>query len=180
VILATAREIITFDHDGRKTYAQRAAIGVSAVAFVENDRPVIGYGDGNMDLGPRRLSSSVDVDDSFSFEGVPSSSVVKILAGPMRTVVAGYANGFVGIWSLSNGRLLHHVQLHGPVVHLLLQDRKLFAATELGDYSVVDLSVFSLAYCDLLNDIWSRVPVVWRNGLPWAEARPTRHACAEK
>ncbi|MFH0901243.1 MAG: hypothetical protein V2A73_11505, partial [Pseudomonadota bacterium] len=143
---------------------------------------------------------------SLAFEGVPASAVVSIIEGPPGTLVAGYANGFLGIWNLENGTLLDSAKLHGPVVHLLLDRRaaasprsssarnnplierererdaagKLYAVTELGDYFVWDLDAFYQEYCELLGNVWSQVPVVWQAGLPVVSLPPAWHKCAAK
>ena len=73
---------------------------------------------------------------------------------------------------------LDHVQLHGAVVHLVIRDNKLFAATERGDHEVLDLASFNMAYCDLLRSVWRKAPVVWEGGLPVLRSIPTSHKCA--
>ncbi|MFH0899833.1 MAG: hypothetical protein V2A73_04310 [Pseudomonadota bacterium] len=119
---------------------------------------------------------------------MPASAVTRIIEGPPGTLVAGYASGFLGLWSLENGALLDSAKLHGPIVHLLVErgsgsplpesalSGKLYAVTELGDYLVLDLAVLFEDYCSLIGRIWRDVPVVWERGLPVLR-RPTRHAC---
>jgi hypothetical protein len=36
------------------------------------------------------------------FEEVPSARVVRIIAGPMEMLIAGYANSAFGMWNLRN------------------------------------------------------------------------------
>ncbi|MFH0902698.1 MAG: hypothetical protein V2A73_18865, partial [Pseudomonadota bacterium] len=55
---------------------------------------------------------------------------------------------------------------------------ELIAVTELGDYLVWDLGAFYRDYCELLDDIWSKVPIVWQAGLPAFAPPPTWHRCA--
>jgi hypothetical protein len=102
------------------------------------------------------------------------------LPGPKGTLVAGFANGQLGIWSLDNGARLRHSRLHGAVRYIVLAQGKLLAATELGDYLALDLSTFRLAYCDLLRQVWKEVPVLWENGLPVKRAPDEGHSCFEK
>ncbi len=113
---------------------------------------------------------------NFMFESVPSSQVVRLMEGPMNTIVAAYSNGLVGMWTTNSGVRIHHVKLHGAVTHMMRQGDRLYAATELGDHAVIDLSVFSMDYCGLLRQIWREVPVIWRNGLPVRES-PVGHRC---
>ncbi len=75
----------------------------------------------------------------------------------------GYGDG-VGLWSVQDGSRLAHAHLLGPIAHLLLSIKKRYAATELGSHLVWDLSTFYLPYCDLLRDIWRKVPVTWLRG----------------
>ena len=105
---------------------------------------------------------------------------MRILAGPLNTVVVGYANGLVGLWDTRDGKRLAHARLHGPVVHLQLEDQMLFAATDLGHHLQWDLSVFSRDYCTLLREVWHEVPVVWSSGRPVAAPPPIKHRCSSK
>src|SRR4030095_9846597 len=100
-------------------------------------------------------------------------------AGPRGTVIVGYSGGVVGMWALADGKRLGQALLHGPVVHLLLEDQQLYAATELGQHLTWDLGVFYRDYCSLMREIWSEVPVVWSNGRPVAAAAPTDHVCSQ-
>src|SRR5262249_32676894 len=108
---------------------------------------------------------------------VPSSPVVRLLEGPMNTLIVGYASGALGIWNQTDGTRLAYTRLHGAVVHLLIEDHKLYAATELGDSLVWDLGAFYRDYCELLKDVWAQVPVVWEGGDVVAQPPPTDHAC---
>ena len=93
---------------------------------------------------------------------------------------AGYAGGAIGIWFATNGAALVQQQLHGPVRHLLLNDDKLYAATELGQHLVWDLRVFSQSYCDLLRSVWESISVTWSGGHAERAPFPARHPCASK
>ena len=134
----------------------------------------LGNRDGNIELVSTVPGKSAP---SFNFEDIPSNPVVRLLGGPKGTLIAGYANGLLGIWNLRNGTRLEHTRLHGPVSHMLLLGRKFYAATELGDHLVMDLSVFYEDYCDLLRRVWKKVPVVWEAGLPVVRPPPKNHRC---
>jgi hypothetical protein len=105
---------------------------------------------------------------------------VSIKEGPKRTLAVGFANGFLGLWSADRGSLLHSERLHGPVVHLARRAQKLYAASDLGDHVVVDLGVFHSSYCDVLQNVWKEVPVVWRDGELTLQAPPVSHRCRSK
>jgi len=55
---------------------------------------------------------------------------------------------------------------------------KLYAASDIGSYSVIDLSIYSRDYCELLNEIWEQVPIVWKSGKPVVEKPSPDHPCA--
>jgi WD40 repeat protein len=153
-------------------------VGVTAAARV-GGRVALGYRDGNIELvadgdGARRAG--------FSLEDVPASPVERMVAGPMNTLVVGFASGHLGLWDLTTGKRLHHARLHGPVVHLELVDRgaRLYAATELGSHLVWRLGPLLKGYCELLREVWRDVPVVWEQGRPVRRAPPRDHPCAAR
>ncbi|MFH0900121.1 MAG: hypothetical protein V2A73_05790, partial [Pseudomonadota bacterium] len=124
--------------------------------------------------------SSPKTRPAFIFESTPASAVTRLAEGPMGTLIAGFASGDLGIWSLKNGARLDHFKLHGPLVHLLLQEDRLFAATELGSHLAMDLTVFMEEPCALLRRIWERVPISWEEGLPVLRPPPEHHRCSPK
>jgi WD40 repeat protein/serine/threonine protein kinase len=170
------RRVAEHDPRGRRRGSLPCDPGASAVVRV-GEWLVLGNQDGNIDLLPRTKGLRRP---SFSFEETPSSPVVRMLAGPMGTVIIGYANGTVGIWNLRNGSLLEQLQLHGPAIHLHYQRGQLYAATELGASHVLDLTVYDESYCDLLRAVWREVPVVWSGGLPLLQPPPRDHRCLRR
>jgi WD40 repeat protein len=174
ILVATKRKVLIFSAQGALVASYPSGVGVTAMLKTK-DLLIVGYEEGNIELIPL---DPARVKPSFSFENVPSSPALRLLPGPMQTLVGGYGNGLLGIWSLENGKLLYAIQLHGPVVHLLLGGGKIYAATELGDYRVVDIGVFYQDYCDLLRDIWKDVVVEWEAGLPRLSQPPEDHPCA--
>jgi len=113
---------------------------------------------------------------SHVFEEVPPSPVTKIAPGPMGTLIAGFANGVVGLWKVDDGTMLDRIRVHGPITHLMIVGDRLHAASELGDHAELDLSVFHRSRCEVLRLVWAAVPVVWSAGA--AEmAPPPRHDC---
>jgi hypothetical protein len=109
---------------------------------------------------------------------VPASEVRSFLPGPLDTLIAGYANGFLGIWSLRTGTLLYELRLHGPIEHLLFEGETLYAASTLGDHVTLDLGVLGRPYCDLMREVWAAVPVAWSDGHAIAQPPPNDHPCA--
>ncbi len=136
---------------------------------------ILGFEDGNVERHrPGEASQRV----ALPFTDTASSAVVRIVAGPHGTVVVGYANGLVGLWSVDNGSLLHSARLHGPVTHLRVVDQQLVALTALGDSLAWDLTPMTTDRCVLLRQVWEQVPVVWSGGLPVEQDPPPDHACA--
>ncbi|MFP6687467.1 MAG: hypothetical protein VB934_22300, partial [Polyangiaceae bacterium] len=77
------------------------------------------------------------------------------------------------------GVLLRHEHMHGAVKHLILEEQRLYVATDFGQFLVWDLSAFYQPYCELLNRVWDDVPVVWQSGRPQLAVRPASHPCAQ-
>lgn len=168
--------IARFSVDGAARATIAADPGVTALTRV-GDELVLGYSSGALErvpLDPRRSRPR------FSFEAAPSSPVVTLAAGPLSTVLAGYANGLLGQWHLDNGARLETARLHGPVEHLRVIGARLYAATRLADDRTFDLSVFDEEYCALLRRVWREVPVVWEGGLLVEREPPARHRCAAR
>ncbi len=166
---------------GKPSANYRIGAGAKAVARIagreDRDFYAVGYRDGNVELWP---VDPRNTKPSFSFAQVPNSPPVRIIAGPPGTAVVGYADGLVGIWDLRDGVRLAHARLHGPVVHLLLVQTKLYAASELGGHTTMDLSPFYRDYCELLRRVWQQVPVVWYQGQPVARPAPRGHRCVSR
>lgn len=174
MLVAAGSEVFGFDASGAARGRHPAGVNVTAVSALDDDWLIVGYRDGNIELLP---SDTTRPKPTHSFEGVPSSPVMRILAGPMRTLIVGYANGVVGLWNRDDGKQLERTRVHGPVTHLLVQDERLYAATDLGQHMSWDLSLFSADRCALLRELWQRVPVVWEGGQPVAREPPAGHGC---
>jgi hypothetical protein len=174
LLIAGDKEVHAVDPATTERTSYHADSGVTAMLRTD-EWLVLGFADGNVELVPLQEQAAKP---AFAFEGVPSSQVVRMIEGPMGTLIVGYANGTLGVWNLSNGTQLHRVKMHGPVVHLLIHGGVLYAASELGAQLAVDLSVFQVAYCDLLRSIWDQVAVIWVGGLPARSAPPDQHNCA--
>lgn len=113
-----------------------------------------------------------------SFENTPTSPLIRLAVGAPGTVAAGYADGTVALWHLASGRRLAATRLHGAIEHLQLRASRLRVATDLGNTLGWDLAAFDMPYCQLLRRIWSRVPVIWKDGRPQRRGPPRQHHCA--
>ncbi len=111
-------------------------------------------------------------------QDTPRSGVTSLAGGAMRTVAVGFVDGTVGLWDSRSGTRLFARRLHGAVEHLAFGNHHLYAMSELGASTSIDLSALELQRCHLLHDIWDRVPVCWDGGAEPCEP-PADHACAE-
>jgi hypothetical protein len=176
LFVATPRQVLLFDRAGRRTGAVNVSPGVRAVARV-GTWLAVGNQDGNIELvampGVRAGSGR-----AAYFESVPSSPVVRLLEGPTSTLIAGFANGTVGIWSTLDGTAQEKVQLHGSIRHLARRAARLYVASALGDHRTIDLGDYLEDYCALLRRVWARVPVVFEEGQVRLRPPPADHRCA--
>jgi WD40 repeat protein len=175
IIVATDEKVEVYSPAGDLLRRFNSDIGLGALA-VDGDRLALGYREGNVEL----LNLSTGKLSKDPMENVPSSPVVSLLFAPSGTLAAGYADGSVALWSLSSGALLNRGKLHGPVTHLELHENRILAASVLGTHLSWDLSSLNKRYCDLVNEVWDTVPVVWRDGEPQI-ARPSgKYPCPKK
>jgi outer membrane protein assembly factor BamB len=155
------------------TTETRWTVKVNVTAITESHGVgVIGYDDGGVEV----LSPDGDT-VALVLSATDSTDIVALLEGPQETVIVGFSGGQIGLWSQADGTKLAVGHLHGRVVHTFIQDQFLYAATDLGEYLTWDLSAFYLSRCELLREIWARVPTVWRGGRPVAEPPPAGHEC---
>ena len=168
-LLATGPQVIAFTRSGQRRRSHAVDRGVSAM-LRRGPRLWLGFGDGSVEAaGAGKLLS-----------GTPSSPVTRLVGGPSGTLVVGHADGQWGIWNPHSGRRLLHGRLHGPVSELVLERTSLVVVTELGHGRLVDLGVFHISYCELMQQVWRQVAVVWRGGKPLQQAPAANHRCAAR
>ncbi|MFH0899998.1 MAG: WD40 repeat domain-containing protein [Pseudomonadota bacterium] len=181
LMIAAGRKIVVIDLSADAADAAGATkasysvdAGVSAVGRV-GEWLVLGYEQGQIELLSARPGIARP---HHTFKGAPSAAVTRLVAGPAGTLVGGYANGTVILWTMADGAVLESAKLHGPIRHLLFAGDKLMAATEVGQYLVWDLSAFKQPYCELMRQVWRSIPVVWEGGLPVSRRSMADHRCA--
>jgi hypothetical protein len=101
-----------------------------------------------------------------------------IMQGPGETIVAGYLNGFIGVWDTESGKRVKEMKLSGMPNHWHVEDDVLYVTTIMGDYGKLELDFGSRPYCDLLREVWDEVPVVWENGKAVVADPPEDHPCS--
>lgn len=173
-MVATARGVLTLEPDGTRALWSHGSEGVTAVTATATGWLVLGYREGSLEALARPGSAG---DPPPAFDQVQASPVLVLAAGPRNTVVAGHADGQLSLRSLEDGALLRSQRLHGRVVHLLMGERHLHAATDLGDHATWDLQTLHISRCELLHRIWRAVPVVWEHGNPTFRPPPEHHPC---
>ena len=175
LLVATNKEILRFDQRGKATGSAAVGGGVTALARVD-DWIATGFGDGSIELHPA-VGSKSTMRPKFTFARTPSTAVTRLMAGPMRTLVAGFADGSIGLWDQTDGARLRITVLHGAVTHLLLEKQHLYVTSELGDHRVWDLRAFYQDYCPLLRELWRHVKVSWHDGRPALRPPNPKHRC---
>jgi hypothetical protein len=139
----------------------------------------VGYGNGGIELVRAKAPAKSKASPALSFHKTSSSPVVRMMVGPMSTLIVGFANGVVGTWSLRDGRLLAERKLHGPIEHMLLEDQTLYVASALGQHLRWDFSTLYADRCAVLRELWRRVPIIWRDGRAVVTEPPSKHECRQ-
>ncbi|MBN2359859.1 MAG: WD40 repeat domain-containing protein, partial [Deltaproteobacteria bacterium] len=176
LLVACGDRLRWFDAAGNEQLQRARPIGDDVTALATDEAwLLIGHRRGEIEIVPLAPGLSAS---SQALDQARPSAVTRLIVGPMHTVIAGQLDGSVSLWDLLSGALLERVALHGAVEHLLLDDKKLYAASELGDSETWDLSVLYLNRCELLQQVWSKVPSVWENGRSVLRAPVARRGCA--
>ena len=184
LLLVSDGKVLVYEPNGLLKDSHTAGQGVTAVLALEagdhEDGPLVlvGKQEGSVECVVC-LSGSTRLRPLAPLRDEARSPVLKMAAGPPGTLAVGYANGEVGLWDIGNGVRLHHAKLHGPILHFLFANDRLYLASELGDTMVWDLSVYKREYCELLSEVREAVPLVWKDGRPVQETRPREHPCLE-
>ena len=176
ILIAVKDSILSFSQIG-EPLGQLARVdpGASALLLRGPDL-IVGYRDGNLDLLDR---SSGKRKEGLPLADLSARPVTALHPGPMNTLIVGFGDGLVGIWDPKSGQRLDYARLHGPIVKLWLTGDQFFAASELGDHLLWDMRVFGADYCELLEEIWSQVPVEWEGGHAVLRAPPADHLCTK-
>jgi WD40 repeat protein len=170
-LVVVGSEVELFDREGRSLGTFGAGSGVTAAAPL-GERMAVGFRDGGIELRGRGDQRAV------SFQDTPEGAATRFAEGPNGTLAAGFADGSFAVWSSSSGARLEHGAVHGAVRHLIIHEQLLIVASEVGSLASMDLSVLTTDYCVLLREVWSRVPVLWHDGVAVAREPNRGHPCA--
>ncbi|MFP6685915.1 MAG: WD40 repeat domain-containing protein, partial [Polyangiaceae bacterium] len=179
LLVAAGPWIHCFDLTGQSRGRVTADVGVTAMARINDSTIALGYRDGSLEI-TRTNKTEISGLTSAPFESTPSSPVTILKAGPRDTVIAGFASGAVGLWTWHDGKSVIRSDIHGRVTHLLVDNGRLYGASDLGAYFKWDLNPFLVDWCGLLEDVWSSVPVIWKNGQAVATPPPAKHSCRQR
>jgi len=165
--------IVTPTKQAAKRQKLRLRNGITALVGINSTQLAVGFGNGQIEIHDWASPEAPMV----RLERTPAGAVRRMLLGPSATLAVGFDSGAVGLWLMSNAKRLALEQLHGPVVHLLLSEQSLFAATSLGQHLHWSLQSLHASRCCLLENIWRSVPSEWVGGRAVARPTPPRHAC---
>jgi hypothetical protein len=174
---------IVFDRHGKFTLRVNADLGITAITRLNASHVLVGFKDGTLQFvsahSPSPTTARMPASSARArrFSQTPANATTQLLRGPQGTVIAGFADGTVGMWNTADGNRLQHARIHGPITQMLIEDRKLYAISELGQQLVWDLTSLYTEYCTLLDAVWSRVPVVWQDGQAVLRKPPVDHPC---
>jgi hypothetical protein len=171
LLAVVGSEIALFDPQGRRLESYGSGSGASALAPI-GESLAVGFKGGGIELHGRSEHASV------RFKETPASAVTRLIEGPSGTLAAGFADGSFGLWEVRSGERLERGSVNGAVRHLLMHEGTLVVASEMGSLASMNLSLLMADYCELLQEIWSRVPVVWRDHGALALRPDPSHRCA--
>jgi hypothetical protein len=149
--------------------------GATALAEIDDRTVAVGHDDGHVEF--------VALDGStaalpISADKARKTPVTSLVGGPAGTLAIGYASGNVAVVELATGARLHAGRLHGRVEHLRIHERVLYASTDLGDATSIDVADVARSYCEVLREVWRDVPVVLEDERLVHRDPPTSHECA--
>lgn len=101
---------------------------------------------------------------ALPLRATPNRAISRILEGPGKSLVLGFADGTLGVWDPGTGAPLERARLHGRIVALTRRGSIVEAVTELGDRTSLDLSHFETDYCTFLEKARAAVPFIWHDG----------------
>ena len=175
ILLATDREAQAVTTEGAVQRRWATGPGLVAAARVY-DQLVLGYRSGVVEV----RASAEDGPASTVLEQTPPSPISIVTQGVEGSVVVGFRNGTIGLWGLADGKRWAMAKLNGSVAHALLLRDRLYVAASTGDHAVLDLSLFTRPYCQLLREIWQEAPIVWEGGRAIRKPPPADHVCAQR
>ncbi len=185
LLVAAGETLHILAKDGRKVTSYPIDAGATQVGLVDGgslddgnrssrvlpSAVVLGFSDGTMAWRAKGGASNVLANTGTR------SPLTRIASGMRRTIATGHASGQVTLIDRENGAVLRSERLTGRVLHLTIEAGRLYAASDLGASLVWDLRDLDREYCEILAELWRRVPVVWDQRRAKRQASPKSHAC---
>ncbi|MGE3636881.1 MAG: hypothetical protein AB7P00_43660, partial [Sandaracinaceae bacterium] len=124
------------------------------------------------------LVSSLEAGDAVQLRGTPASACTALAVAPQGALVAGFADGTVGVWDPQLGEPVALDQLEGRIAHIVVTEREVIAESDLGYLSRMPLGLLTRPYCEVMRELWEDYPGAWTlNGVELAPP-PADHPCA--
>ena len=191
ILIASKDKLLGLDAQGPTTKPPAAAgtdtcswgIGSNAaLAAFAGPWLVLGRTDGTLEIYPGAPGAAAAgaATSPPRLARASSTRVVQLLEGPAGTLLVGYADGVIALYSIESGTKLEQWRVHGSAIHLVLRGSELYAASDLGDSLHEDLSTYTRDYCDLMREVWREVPIEWEGGHAVLHPAPADHPCAQK
>lgn len=143
-----------------------------SVVGVVGQRLLLGYPNGSLET----FADGSRV--SLNLQQQPSGGVASIRPGPLDTMVIGYTDGSVGVWSSSTGARLLYAKVHGPAATIVDDGAQQIIISDLGDTATLDFSGFRLSWCALTNAVRQTTLLAWDQGRPVLTKRSQDPTCA--
>ena len=147
----------------------------TALALIDARTLAIGHDDGRVDFV---ALDGGDAPQPISADKTRRTPVASLAAAPTGALAIGYASRIVAVVDPATGAALHGARLHGNVERLRVHALVVYASTDLGDATSIDLADASRPYCDALREVWRDVPVVLESERLVRREPPSSHACA--
>lgn len=109
---------------------------------------------------------------------VSDTSLIGLVKGPGETLIGSYRNGIVVAWDIPTGAAIAQTKAVGAVISLYVNGNRVYAVTDVGRSTVLDLTGFAAPYCDVMREVWNAIPVEWEHGAAVPRATPRDHPCS--
>lgn len=131
------------------------------------------------------VESVSGADAQVRLEGVPPVAVTALASIPdYELIVAGFASGAYGVWSLESGARLHHSRTVGAVRSIVVEEGMvavhgrglLEGATDLPPPGKIDLTTLAMEDCARVRRFARHAPL-WKDGRAVRAKLPEEHVC---
>lgn len=177
-LVITRNAVLRFGIDGQLLSRYPTGFPPTAATMVRGEKPrlLLGFSEGSIEVHEQTEKEVV----TRFLEATFAAPVVRLEPGPLGTVLAGFGDGYLGLWDTKSGVRLSSRRAVGEIVSILQRDGMAHVITNQGDHVSWDLGVFVQDRCDLLRETWALVPVVWERGRAVSRPPPRSHECRRR